>query len=125
MPTTTGISARPAYLPAAPAVIFAVLGLVDIALLGVIGSSIAPPLAVSVFIGLLGVVTLAALVPARRGSRPAVITAVTARVISAVLAFAAFVADAPVWVMVVEGFVIVATVVALILLRRRPAAWTA
>ena len=61
---------RPPSLSAAPAAIFAVLGLVDIALLGVIGSSVAPPLAVSIVVALLGLVTLLALVPARQGSRP-------------------------------------------------------
>jgi hypothetical protein len=111
MTTMSGISARPAHLPATPAVIFAVLGVIDIALLGVVGSSIA----------LLGLVTLMALVPARRGSRPALVTVVAARVISALLAFAAFFAHAPVWVMAVEGPVIVATIVGLALLRRRPA----
>jgi hypothetical protein len=116
---------RPPSLPAAPAAIFAILGLVDIGLLGVIGSSIAPPLAVSIFVALLGLVTLLALVPARRGSRPALITAVAARVVSAVLALAAFFADAPAWVMAVEGLVIVATIVAIVLLRRQPRPQTA
>jgi hypothetical protein len=120
MTTTPQTAARPASLPAAPAVIFAILGLIDIGLLGVVGSSIAPPLAVSIVIAGLGLVTLVALVPARHGSRPAFITAVTARVISAVLALAAFFADAPAWIMAVEGLVIVATIIALVLLRRRP-----
>ncbi len=40
------------------------------------------------------------------------------RVISAILAVPAFFLDAPAWVMAVEGFVIVATIVALILVRR-------
>jgi hypothetical protein len=113
---TTG---RRSSLPAAPAAIFAILGLVDIALLGVIGSSVAPPLAVSIFVALLGLVTLAALVPARQGSRPALITAVAARVVSAVLALAAFFADAPAWVMAVEALVIVATIIAIVFLRRQ------
>jgi len=116
---------RPPSLPAAPAAIFAILGLVDIGLLGVIGSSIAPPLPVSIFVALLGLVTLLALVPARRHSRPALITAVAARVVSAVLALAAFFADAPAWVMTVEGLVIVATIVAIVLLRRQPRPQTA
>jgi hypothetical protein len=110
---------RPASLPAAPAAIFAVLGLVDIALLGVIGSSVAPPLAVSILIALLGLVTLAALFPARRGSRPAFVTALVARIVSALLAFAAFFASAPAWIMATEAFVIVATVIAVVLLRRQ------
>ena len=121
--TSTGQTAvRPAHLPAAPAVIFALLGLLDIGFLGVVGSSIAPPLAISIVFALLGLVTLVALVPARRGSRPALITAVAARVISAVLACGAFIAGAPVWIMAAEGSVIVATIIALVLLRRRPRA---
>jgi hypothetical protein len=111
---------RPPSLSAAQAAIFAVLGLVDIALLGVIGSSVAPPLAVSIVVALLGLVTLLALVPARQGSRPALITAVVARVISAVLALAAFFAGAPAWVMAVEGLVIVATIIGVVPLRRPP-----
>jgi hypothetical protein len=116
--TTT--TKRPAYLPVAPAAIFALLGLLDIGLLAVVGSSIAPPLGVSITLAMLGLVTLVALVPARRGSRPALITAVIARIVSALLAFGAFIAGAPAWIMAVEGFLIVATIVALILLRRGP-----
>jgi hypothetical protein len=120
MTTAPQTAARPASLPAAPTVIFALLGLIDIGLFGVVGSSIAPPLAVSIIFAVLGLVTLVALVPARHGSRTALITAVSARVISAVLAVGAFIAGAPAWVMAVEGFVIVATIIALVLLRRRP-----
>jgi hypothetical protein len=40
----------------------------------------------------LGLITLGALVPARRGSRPALITVLVSRVISAILAVGAFVA---------------------------------
>ena len=46
------------------------------------------------------------------------------RTISAVLAVPAFFLNAPAWVMAVEGFVIVATITALVLVRqqsRRPA----
>jgi hypothetical protein len=120
MTTATRMTARSAVLPAAPAAIFALLGLIDIALLGVIGSSIAPPLAVSLLVAALGLVTLAALVPARHGSRPALRTVVAARVISALLAVGAFIATAPAWIRATEGFVIVATIAALVLLRRAP-----
>jgi hypothetical protein len=120
MTTMSQTAARPASLPAAPAVIFAILSLIGIALLGVIGSSIAPPLAVSIVIALLGLITLVALAPARRGSRPALITAVIARIIDAALAVGAFIATAPAWIRATEGFVIVATVIALVLLRRAP-----
>ena len=46
-------------------------------------------------------------------------TAVTARVISGLLAFAAFFAGAPAWIMGVEAFVIAATIAGLVLLRRQ------
>jgi hypothetical protein len=123
--TTSQAVDRTPALPAAPAAIFAVLGLTDIALLGVIGSSVAPPLAVSIVIALLGLVTLVALVPARRGSRPAFVAALGTRIVSALLAFGAFFASAPAWIMAIEAFVIVATIVALVLLRRPPQPQTA
>ncbi|GAA0904767.1 hypothetical protein [Virgisporangium aurantiacum] len=119
MTSSSQTAVRPVHLPAAPAVIFALLGLLDIGFLGVVGSSIAPPLAISIVFALLGLVTLVALGLARRGSRPALVTAVTARVISAVLACGAFIAGAPVWITAAEGSLIVATIVALVLLRRR------
>lgn len=68
MITTSRTTATAASLPSTPAAIFALLGFIDIALLGVVGSSIAPPLAVSIIVAALGLVTLAALTPARRGS---------------------------------------------------------
>jgi hypothetical protein len=102
------------------AAIFAFLGLIDIALLGIVGSSIASSLAVSIVVAELGLVMLVALTPARNGSRPTLVTAITARVISAVLAVAAFFADAPAWIMAVETFLIAATLIAVVLLRREP-----
>jgi len=120
MITTSRTTTSASSLPAAPAVIFALLGLIDIALLGVVGSAIAPPLAVSIIIAALGLATLAALIPARHGSRRALVTAIVARVISALLAAAAFFAGAPAWIMAVEAFVIAATITALLLLRRQP-----
>ena len=115
--TTAPATTADTRMPVLPTGIFALLGIIDIALLGVVGSSIAPPLAVSIAIAALGAITLAALIPARRGSRPALTVAVTARVISALLAFAAFFAGAPGWVMAIEAFVICATGVALVALR--------
>jgi hypothetical protein len=117
MITTSRTATGASSLPTAPTVIFALLGLIDIALLGVVGSAIAPPLAVSIIIAVLGLVTLAALIPARHGSR-ALVTAIVARVISALLAAAAFFAGAPAWIMAIEAFVIAATVTALVMLRR-------
>ncbi len=114
--TTAPATTADTRMPALPTGIFALLGIIDIALLGVVGSSIAPPLAVSIGIAALGAITLAALMPTRRGSQ-ALAVAVTARVISALLAFAAFFAGAPGWVMAIEAFVICATGVALVALR--------
>jgi hypothetical protein len=108
---------RPSLLTPSTTAIFAVLGLIDVALLGAIGSADAPPLAVSLGVAALGLITLVALVPASRGSSSALLTIVVVRVISAALAVPAFFLDAPAWVMVLEGVAIVATITALILLR--------
>ena len=116
--TTHQAVARPTPLTGTVTAIFVVLGLIDVALVGAIGSADPPPLAVSLGVAALGLITLGALVPAARGSRSALGTVVVVRVISALLAVPAFFLSAPVWVMVVEGFVIVATITALFLLRR-------
>ena len=63
-------------------------------------------------------ITLVRSRPANRGSRPALGAVLVSRVISALLALPAFFLDAPAWVMVVEGFVVVATVCALVMVRR-------
>jgi hypothetical protein len=123
MITTQETLARPVSLGNAATAIFAVLGLIDVALTAVIGSSDAPPLIVSLGVAALGLITLLALAPARRGSRGALTAIVVTRVISAALAVPAFFLDAPAWVMAVEGFVIAATITALVLVHRqsRPA----
>lgn len=115
------MTTRSAYLPTASAVLFALASVIDIAFLAAMGSRDTAPLPVIVLFALLGLSTLAALIPARRGSRPALTIAVVLRSISGLLAFVSFFASAPVWVMVCEGIVIVSTVVALVLMRRRPA----
>src|ERR1700749_2725026 len=115
MMTTQETLARPVFLSNAATAIFAILGLIDVALTAVIGSSDAPPLIVSLGVAALGLITLLALVPARRGSRGALTAIVVTRVISAVLAVPAFFLNAPAWVMAVEGFVIAATITALVL----------
>jgi len=76
MTTTHEAVIRPSALPNAPAAIFAVLGLIDVALMGIIGSADAPPLVVSLGAGALGLITLLSLVPARRGSRLALVAIV-------------------------------------------------
>jgi hypothetical protein len=120
MITTSRTATGAVTLPTAPTVIFALLGLIDIALTAVIGSSDAPPLIVSLGVATLGLITLLALVPARRGSRGALTAIVVTRVISAALAVPALFLNAPAWVMALEAFVIAATVTALVLLRRAP-----
>jgi hypothetical protein len=119
MITTQETLARPVSLSHAATAIFAILGLIDVALTAVIGSSDAPPLIVSLGVAALGLITLLALVPARRGSRGALTAIVVTRVISAVLAVPAFFLNAPAWGMAVEGFVIVATIAALVLVHRQ------
>jgi hypothetical protein len=118
MTTTHDRLTRPAQLTATTTAIFAVLGFIDVGLLGVIGSGGAPPLVVNIVLAALGLVTLGLLPPARRGSRAAVMAIVVARVISALLAIPPFFLGAPVWVRVVEGLLIIGTVAALVLLRR-------
>ena len=116
--------ARPASLGNAATAIFALLGLIDVALTAVIGSPDAPPLIVSLGVAALGLITLVSLVPARRGNRGALTAVVVTRVISAVLAVPAFFLNAPALVAAVEGFVIAATITALVLAHqqgRRPA----
>jgi hypothetical protein len=119
MTTTHETLARPASLSNAATAIFAVLGLIDVALTGVIGSADAPPLVVSLGVAALGLITLLALGPARRGSRGALIAIVVTRLISAVLAVPAFFLNAPMWAMVVEGFVIAGTIAALALVHQQ------
>ena len=116
MTATRETLARPSSLSDAATAIFAMLGLIDVGLTGVVGSPGAPPLIVSLGVAALGIITLLALVPARRDSRLALIAVVVTRVISAALAVPAFFLNAPVWVMVVEGFVIAGTITALVLM---------
>lgn len=119
MITTQETLARPVSPGNAATAIFTILGLIDVALTAVIGSSDAPPLIVSLGVAALGLITLLALPRARRGSRGALTAIVVTRVISAALAVPAFFLNAPAWVMAVEGFVIVATITALVLVHRQ------
>jgi len=124
MTATHETLARPASLGNAATAIFALLGLVDVALTAVIGSPDAPPLIVSLGVAALGLITLVSLVPARRGNRGALTAVVVTRVISAVLAVPAFFLNAPAWVTAVEEFVVASTITALVLVHqqgRRPA----
>ena len=119
MTATHETLARPASLGNAATAIFALLGLIDVALTAVIGSPDAPPLIVSLGVAALGLITLLSLVPARRGNRGALTAVVVTRVISAVLAVPAFFLNAPAWVTAVEGFVIAATITALVLVHQQ------
>jgi hypothetical protein len=115
--TTHDRLTRPARLTGTTTAIFAILGFIDVGLLGVIGSHGAPPLVVNIVLATLGLVTLGLLPAARRGIRAAVMTIVCTRVLSALLAVPPFFLGAPVWVKVLEGVLIVGTVAALVLLR--------
>jgi hypothetical protein len=102
MTVTRETLARPASLSNAATAIFALLGLIDVALTGVIGSPDASPLIVSLGVAAPGLITLLSRCP-RRGSRGALTAVVVTRVISAVLAGPAFFLSAPAWVTAVEG----------------------
>jgi len=111
--------ARPVSLRNAAAAIFAVLGLIDVALTGIIGSPGAPPLIVTLGVAALGLITVLALLPAWRGRRGALIAVVVTPIISAVLVVPAFFLNAPVWAMIVGGFVIAGTITALVLVHEQ------
>jgi hypothetical protein len=68
MITTQETLARPVSLGNTVTAIFATLGLIDVALTAVIGSSDAPPLIVSLGVAALGLITLLSLAPARRAA---------------------------------------------------------
>jgi hypothetical protein len=114
------MTARSVSLPTASAVLFAVSSLVDIAFLSALGTEDAP-VPVIITLALLGAGTLAALVAARRGSRPALITVVVLRLFSALLGLVSFFVGSPLLVIICEAVVIASTAVGLVLLRRRPA----
>jgi hypothetical protein len=114
------MTARLVFLPTASAALFAVSGLVDIGFLAAIGTADAP-IPVIITNALLGAGTLAALVPARRGSRPALITVVVLRVLSALLGLVSFFVGSPLLVIIGEAVIIASAVAGVVLLRRRPA----
>jgi hypothetical protein len=85
-----------------------------------------PPMAVALIGAVLGLITVAALVPAWRGSRAAVTTIIVTRLLSAVTALPAFfVDDVPGFAVAAAatGIVVTLATVALLAVRlRRPAA---
>ncbi|HCT77923.1 MAG TPA: hypothetical protein DGG94_16490 [Micromonosporaceae bacterium] len=105
-------------------VVCALLGLLDVAALAGMGMDGAPPVGVAIGGGVLGIVTLAATIPAWRGGRGAVLTVIASRLISILLGVPVFFTDeAPGWARIVVSIVIVATVAGVALLAaafRRP-----
>jgi hypothetical protein len=91
-------------------VICVLLGLAD--LVGVAGINVegAPPAALVITGGVLGLVTLAAAVPAWRGGRPAVLIVAVSRALSGLLTLPAFFVDAPGWARVIAAAMLVLTV---------------
>jgi hypothetical protein len=118
MTASQEVTTRPSSLSSPAAALCAVMGLIDIGLIGAIWYDDPPPLVVSLGVGALGLITLLALVPARRGSRPGLATVLVARSISALLAVPAFFLGAPVWAKILEGFVILATIAVLVMVRQ-------
>ena len=98
-------------------IIAAILGLLDIGLIGSGGDF--PPRSVALAAAALGVITLVAVWLGWRGNRPALTVVIAARVLSALGAVPAFfAADVPVAAQVAAGAVIAATVVCVALLAR-------
>ncbi|MFJ9779736.1 hypothetical protein ACIRSS_09145 [Amycolatopsis sp. NPDC101161] len=105
-------------------VLCVVLGLFDV--VGVAGLAMddAPPAVVVILGGVLGLVTLAAAVPAWRGNRAGQLTVAGSRALSGLLAVPAFFVDAPAWARLLSGGLILLTIVGVGLLlsgARRPA----
>jgi len=131
--TTTQAVSRPSSLTNGITGTFGVLGLIDIALASLIGfnalagvTDYANPqsLTASFGIAVLGLITLLSLMPARRGSRPALIAIIVTRVLSAAVAVPGFILNAffwngPGWAIIGELFLIIATITALVLLRQQ------
>jgi hypothetical protein len=104
-------------------VLCTLLGVLDIVGLAGFGMDNAPPAAVIITGAVLGIVTVAAAVPAWRGSRRAIIAMIVSRVLSALLAIPAFVvADVPAWGKGIAAGSIVLTAIGVALLA--PAART-
>jgi len=104
--------------------ISAFLAALDVAGLAALHADGAPPPALSFTAAALGVVTLAAVVPALRGSRRGVQAVIVSRLLSAVLGLPVFfVSDAPAWAppAVVGTLVLTALVVWLLLPSARTA----
>jgi hypothetical protein len=97
-------------------VICALLGLLELVGVAGINSEDAPPAAVVLIGGALGVITLVGVFLAWQGKRVGVITAVGSRLISAALAIPVFFTEAPNWARVVVAIALACTVAAVVLL---------
>jgi len=97
-------------------VICTLLGLLELVGLVGINSDDAPPAAVVIVGGVLGVITLIGVFLAWQGKRVGVVTAVGSRVISALLAIPVFFTEAPNWARVVVAIALACTVAAVVLL---------
>jgi hypothetical protein len=107
-------------------VICALLGILDVVTTFGAGSDDAPPMVVIVIGLVLGLITLAATVPAWRGNRTGVMAVIASRAAGVLLAVPAYFDDAaPTWVRVVVTVVIAASLAGIGLLvvglRHRPA----
>lgn len=98
------------------------LGLLDVAGLSGLGADDGPPAAIAISGGVLGVITIVAVVLARR--RGALATVIGSRVLSGLLGLPVYWADnAPDWAKIAVGIALAITVVAVALLavgRRAP-----
>jgi hypothetical protein len=110
-------------------VICTLLGLLELVGLAGINSNDAPPAAVVISGGALGVITLVGVFLAWQGKRSGVIIAVGSRLVSAALAIPVFFTEAPNWARVVVAIALAATLAAVVLLsgamRRRSLAGSA
>lgn len=98
-------------------IISLVLAALDLVGLAGLGMDDAPPLAVVLSGGILGLLTVVAAVPAWRGSRPGLLGVVVTRAISGLLGFGVyFDSAAPTWAVVATSLFIVASIAAVWLL---------
>ena len=98
-------------------IIAGLLGVADLAMLGSIGADGGPPVVVIALSAVLGVITLGAVAPAWRGSRPAAIAITATRSLSALTAVPAFfVEEASSGFVALAAVLVVLTIAAIALL---------
>jgi hypothetical protein len=105
-------------------IVCALLGVLDVVAMIGVGMEGAPPLGVALVGGILGLITVAAAVPAWQGSRAGLVVVIASRAVGLPLGLPVyFVDEAPNWVRVVVATTSVATLVCVGLLSlalRRP-----